>query len=117
MWVRMLAYPGGAEITSLEVLPVAVDVQVWKVTEYLGITETYGQDLERVRGLIQDVWAEDVRQHGTVGPEPLTNTAGALDPAIWFFGKWGCTRCDQAKRRIPISTICQECRFDTLHGA
>lgn len=42
MWVRMLAYPGGAEITSLEVLPVAVDVQVRKVTEYLGVAETLG---------------------------------------------------------------------------
>jgi hypothetical protein len=37
-----------------------VDVQVRKVTEYLGVTETYGQDLERVRRLIQDVNPEDL---------------------------------------------------------
>jgi hypothetical protein len=28
MWARMLAVPGSARITSLEVVPVAVDVQV-----------------------------------------------------------------------------------------
>lgn len=114
MWVRMLAHPGGADITSLSILPVAVDVQVRKVTEYLGVTETYGQPLERVQQHIQEVWQEDVRRHGAVGPEALASTAGALDPAIWFLGKWGCTRCERAARRLPISPICQECRFDDL---
>ncbi len=114
MWIRMLVYPGRAKITSLECLPVAVDVQVRKVTEYLGVTETYGQPLDRVRRLIQEVWAEDVRRHGAEGPGPLSNTAGALDPAIWFFGKWGCTWCERASRKIPISELCRECRFETL---
>jgi hypothetical protein len=116
MWVRMLVYPGGAQITSLEVLPVAVDVQVRKVTEYLGVTRTYGQDLERVRQLIQDVWTEDARRQGATGPGLLANTAGALDPAIWFFGKWGCTWCEQAGSKIPISEICRECKFDALRA-
>lgn len=40
MWIRMLAAPGGATISRLELLPVAVDVQVRKVTEYLGVTRT-----------------------------------------------------------------------------
>ena len=57
MWVRMLAYPDGAGSTSLEVLPAAEDVQARKMTEYLGVTETYGQNLERLGRLIQDVWA------------------------------------------------------------
>jgi hypothetical protein len=117
MWIRMLVYPGGAEIKSLEYLSVAVDVQVKKVTEYLGVTETHGQPLERVRRLIQEVWAEDVRRHGAEGPGPLSNTAGALDPAIWFFGKWGCTWCERANRKIPISELCRECRFETLRAA
>ncbi len=114
MWVRMLAYPGGAAITSIESLPVAVDVQVRKVTEYLGVAGTRGQDLEKIRRPIQEIWAEDVRQHGTEGPPPLANTAAALDPALWFFGKWGCTRCEQAGRRLPISEVCSECQFDLL---
>ncbi|HZY30931.1 MAG TPA: hypothetical protein VFF86_04740 [Candidatus Methylomirabilis sp.] len=115
MWVRMLAYPGGACISSLGELDVAVDVQVRKVSEYLGVTRTRGQDLERVRTLIQRVWAEDVRRHGAEGPGPLANTPAAVDPALWFYGKWGCTKCEQARRKIPISDICRECRFDELH--
>ena len=33
MWVRMLAVPGSERTASLEVVPVAVDVQVRRVTE------------------------------------------------------------------------------------
>ena len=40
MWIRLLAFPGGAQISSIRVLPVAVDVQVRKVSEYLGVTAT-----------------------------------------------------------------------------
>ncbi len=116
MWVRMLAYPGGASISSLDELDVAVDVQVRKASEYLGVTRTRGQDLERVRTLIQRVWAEDVRRHGAEGPGPLANTPAAVDPALWFYGKWGCTKCEQARRKIPVSDICRECRFDELHN-
>lgn len=116
MWVRMLAYPGGAFITSLDTLPVAVDVQVRKVTEYLGLTDTHGRDLERVRRLIQEAWATDVRHYGAEGPDPIAGSPAALDPALWFYGKWGCTRCERAGRKLPISRICQECRFDILHG-
>ncbi len=116
MWVRMLAYPGGAEIESLNVLPVAVDVQVRKVTEYLGLLDTRGEDLEKIRRPIQEAWARGVQQHGAEGPGRLANTASALDPALWFYGKWGCTRCEQARRRQPISDICSVCRFDKLHG-
>ena len=37
MWVRMLAEPGGAAVANLDALPVAVDTQVRRVTEYLGV--------------------------------------------------------------------------------
>jgi hypothetical protein len=111
MWVRMLAQPGGAAITSLEVLPVAVDVQVRKVTEYLGVTATEGLDLEAARPLIQRAWEADVRENGAVGPPGLDGTAAALDPALWFYGKWGCTYCERAGRKLPISYACGRCRF------
>jgi hypothetical protein len=114
MWVRMLAVPGGAQIAGLETLPVAVDVQVRKVTEYLGVTKTHGQDLERVRRHIQAVWAADVKRHGAEGPAAVANTPAALDPALWFFAKWGCTFCERAGRKIPVSDICKECQFDTF---
>ena len=111
LWVRLLAYPGGAAISSLDRVPVAVDVQVRKVTEYLGVTETVGLDLEDVRAGIQETWARDVAAHGAAGPEGLVDTPGALDPALWFYGKWGCTFCQRAGRKMPISPICAECRF------
>lgn len=114
MWVRMLAYPGEARITSLDVLPVAVDVQVRKLTEYLGVTDTFGQNLENVRGLIQDAWAKDVRLNGADGPAPLKDTCAALDPALWFYAKWGCTWCERWRKKSPISPACASCQFDLL---
>ena len=67
MWVRMLADPCGAAITSIESIPVAVDVQVRKVTESLGVARTHGRALEKIRRPIQEIWAEGVRRHGTEG--------------------------------------------------
>jgi len=116
MWIRMLAYPGKAELSSLAQLPVAVDVQVRKVTEYLGVADTKGQPIERVRTLIQRAWEADVRRFGAVGPEPLANTPSAVDPALWFFGRWGCTTCERIGRKSPICEVCQECRFDDLRS-
>ena len=111
LWVRLLAYPGGATISHLEVVPVAVDVQVRKVTEYLGITSTVGAELDDVRSSIQETWRRDVELHGSAGPSGLENTSGALDPALWFYGKWGCTFCERARRQLPISSVCSDCRF------
>jgi hypothetical protein len=111
LWVRLLAYPGGARITSLDRVPVAVDVQVRKVTEVLGVTDTSGWDLEQARGVIQATWARDVAEHGAAGPGSLEGTPGALDPALWFYGKWGCTFCERAGHKMPIAPICRDCRL------
>lgn len=111
LWVRLLVYPGGAQISNLAIVPVAVDVQVRRVTEHLGVTDTAGRDLEEVRGLIQRTWAKDVAEHGAAGPGQLRDTPGALDPALWFYAKWGCSFCEKAHKQLPISEACQECRF------
>lgn len=109
MWIRMLAWPGEATIEDLEELPVAVDVQVRKVTEYLGLTSTNGRPLESVRGQIQTTW--QVAKDSAAGPTPISGTAAALDPALWFFAKWGCTHCEDKRRKMPIGRICDACRF------
>jgi len=111
MWVRMLAYPGGGSIESLDILPVAVDVQVRKVTEYLGATDTGALDLDPARPIVQAAWSRDVTHNGAEGPGALDGTAAALDPALWFWAKWGCTRCERGSRRLPIGMPCQRCRF------
>lgn len=117
MWVRMLVHPGGAQIDNLDVLPVAVDVQVRKVTENLGVTDTIDKPLESVRDLIQRTWARDVAQHGAEGPAAIADTSAALDPALWFYGKWGCTFCERAGMAKPIHDICGGCRLVGDSGA
>ena len=67
MWIRMLAYPGGAAISSLEALPVAVDAQVRKVTEYLGATDTGSLSLDEARPEIQAVWKGGCRRARSPG--------------------------------------------------
>ncbi len=111
VWVRMLVDPGGANIDSLEILRVAVDVQVRKVTEYLGVTDTAGRGgiNECLRRTIQATWQEGAKFAS--GPGTLSGTAGALDPPLWFFGKWGCTFCEKAKKRVPISALCERCQY------
>ena len=109
MWIRMLAEPGRATISNLSVLPIAVDVQVRKATEYLGVTDTGGLELERARAVIQEAWAPLAA--AAVGPEPLRGTGAALDPALWFLGKWGCSFCERAGRKLPVSRACAGCRF------
>jgi endonuclease III len=111
----MLVCPGNANISALEIIPVAVDVHVRRVTEYLGVTNTRMEELENVREKIQQSWAEDVRKHGAEGPGQLANTSSAVDPALWFFGKWGCAHCEKSRRRIPIADVCGGCRFDHLN--
>jgi hypothetical protein len=111
MWVRMLAHPGRSHVASLAVLPVAVDVQVRKVSEYLSVTDTGDLDLDVARPVIQAAWSRDVAEDGAEGPGLLDGTAAALDPALWFWAKWGCTRCERSGRPLPIGTACRHCRF------
>ena len=112
MWVRMMAWPGGAKIHRLEIVPVAVDVQVRRVTENLGIAATAALPLDKAKPRIQKAWfAAVAAASGTAGPERIRNTCAALDPALWFFGKHGCSHCEQEKRRIRFGRACQACRF------
>ena len=110
MWVRMLAAPGGAAIANLDMLPVAVDTQVRKVTEYLGVLPSARDERAASREAVARAWrgAADAAE----GPPALAGTAAALDPALWFFGKWGCTFCENARRRMPIAGVCRaRCRL------
>lgn len=110
MWVRMLAVPGGASIDRLEYLDVAVDVQVRKVTEYLGVTSTQGRSLDDARPVIQRAWKEQADD--VSAPGSLAGTAAGLDPALWFLGKWGCTYCERARARIPVTDVCSGCKYE-----
>ena len=89
MWVRMLVFPGGARITGMEVIPVAVDTHVQRVTEMLGLVAVQALD-GRHRTRIQRVWFDAVRLAGRYeGPPGIDGTAAGIDPALWALGRTG----------------------------
>ena len=112
MWVRMMAEPGKARIFRLDAVPVAVDVQVRRVTEVLGVTETRGAELNRkIKKEIQNAWAGAVAAANIGGPERIAGTCCALDPALWFFAKHGCSHCESVGRRVRFGRACEHCRL------
>ena len=110
MWVRIMVDPGGAQISRMDAVPVAVDVQVRRVTENLGVTDTQGLSLRRAKPLIQDAWRAAVAEANIGGAPGIENTCAALDPPLWFFGVHGCGHCDRMKRRVPIGGACDHCK-------
>ena len=111
MWIRILANPGQANICRINIIPVAVDVHVCRVTENLRVAGRSELDPERDRKTIQRVWRHAVENSEIGGPTGIENTGAALDPALWFFGKHGCSHCKKSGRRVPISSACRGCRF------
>ena len=112
MWVRMIAEPGGARIDRMDTIPVAVDVQVRRATENLGVTDTRGLPLKAAtKWVIQSAWHVAVADAKIDGPPGITGTCAALDPALWFFGKYGCSHCERVGRRVPIGRACGHCQL------
>lgn len=112
MWVRMVANPGGAQIDRIDMIPVAVDVHVRRVTENLGVTDTRGRSLRASKPVIQSAWREAVAKARVGGPARIEGTCAALDPALWFFGMHGCRHCESAGQRIPIGRACDQCQLE-----
>ncbi len=117
MWVRIMADPGGAEIERIEKVPVAVDVQVRRATENLGIANTRGLELKEAKPIIQSACHEAVTQIDIGGPDRIAGTSAALDPVLWFYGKYGCSNCEKLGKRVPISRACDHCQLFRLHAA
>lgn len=109
VWIREMVVPGEAKIHNIELVPVGVDKQVRKVTENLMIVDTCGMSEAKIRSTIQEAWRRGASR--AVGPEPLKGTSAALDPALWFFGRWGCSFCEKSGCRMPISEVCQRCQL------
>lgn len=111
MWVRMMVYPGEAKVSGIERTPVAVDVQVRRATECLGVAETAGLHEDAARAAIQQAWRIRVAKEGSDGPVGLRGTCAALDPALWYFGRVGCSECVIAEHQLRISPACHACRL------
>ena len=112
LWVRIIANPGGARITGMEAIPVAVDVHVRRVTENLAVADTRGLPLRAATKLaIKQAWHSAVAVARIGGPTGIADTCAALDPALWFYGKHGCSHCERQGKRTPIGRACNHCQF------
>ena len=109
MWVRMMAHPGGAKIDGIETVPVAVDVQVRRATENLGVAATNGLPLRKAKPLIQRAWMDAASNTEFAGPTGIEGTCAALDPALWYFGKHGCGHCELAGEQVKFGRACESC--------
>lgn len=111
MWVRMIVAPGGAKIDRMDSIPVAVDVQVRRASENLGVVDTRGLPLREAKPIIQRAWQKAVAAANIDGPSGLAGTCAALDPVLWFFGKQGCSHCEKMGQKVPISRACDNCQL------
>ena len=111
MWVRIMSNPGGAKIDRIDIIPVAVDVQVRRVTENLKVTDTHGLELKKAKPEIQSAWHKAVSAARIGGPSGIKGTCAALDPALWFFGRYGCTYCEKEGQKVPIGSACKHCQL------
>lgn len=109
MWVRMMANPGRAMIDRIETIPVAVDVQVRKATESLGVAPTRGLPLPKAQPVIQQTWKNAVSEADITGPARIEGTCAALDPALWFFGRHGCGHCRKEGEQVSFGRACDFC--------
>ena len=111
MWVRIMANPGMAKIDRMYTIPVAVDVQVRRATENLGVTDTQSLQLKEAKPVIQSAWHTAVAAARIGGPSGIIGTCAALDPALWFFGKYGCSHCERVRQRVPVGRACNHCQL------
>ena len=74
-----------------------------RITENLGVADTRDLHLEQARPIIQAAWTAAVAEADFGGPERIASTCAALDPALWFHAKWGCSHCESVGERTPIS--------------
>ena len=111
MWVRIIAAPGGAAIRNIDSIPVAVDVHVKRVTENLGVADTADLNVYEAKPIIHAAWHDAVAETSIGGPPGIAGTCAALDPALWLFGKYGCSFCEKKNKLTPISQACDGCRL------
>lgn len=90
LWLGMLVAPGGAQVSDLQVAPVAVDVHVRRASEDLGICDTRGWPREVASSAIQYAWRDAVSVADVGGAPGTASTCAALNAPLWVLGKFGC---------------------------
>ncbi len=117
VWIRIMANPGGASIRPADAMSVGVDIHIRRLTRNLGLlddgkavavtdTDDDSRDAE-----IRQVWRKAATRAAIQGPSGVGGGAGALDPALWFFGRYGCRHCQEMARQIRFGRACEACRM------
>ena len=110
MWVRIMARPGGARIRNLNVVPVAVDTHVRRITECLRVTDTRRLSMEKARPTIQRFWKKAIDAVDIGGLAGIAGTCAALDPALWYFGKNCLADAPRTRRVLGMCEDRSACR-------
>ena len=117
VWIRIIANPGGAEITPVEAMTVGVDIHVRRLTRNLGLLEDWPaiaamdtDDDSRDRE-IRRIWHDAASRADIEGPPGVGRGAGAIDPALWFLGRYGCGHCEKMARPVRFGRACEASRM------
>lgn len=117
VWIRIMANPGGARIVPADAMSVGVDIHVRRLTRNLGVLDD-GQavavvdvDDDMRDAEIRRTWNDAAIRADIQGPPGVASGAGALDPALWFFGRYGCRHCDASARPVRFGRACGSCRM------
>ena len=103
MWARIMANPGGARISNMETVLVAVDTHVRRLTQDFGVTDTPKcRSAEQAGRAIQSFWKKAVGAVDIGGPARIAGTCAALDPALWYFGKNGLDDAPKTRQLLGI---------------
>ena len=117
VWIRIMANPGGAEITPVEAMTVGVDIHVRRLTRNLGLLGD-GPSIAAMEmnddsrdAEIRQIWHDAASRVDLEGPPGIAGGAGAVDPALWFFGRYGCGYCEKEARPVRFGRACEACRL------
>jgi len=114
VWIRIMAIPGKARIARVESIPVGVDSHLRRLTRNLGLLDK-GAEIAKVDANrdaeIRRIWRDAAHRAKIEGPSELGGGPGALDPALWFFGRYGCKPCEKWAKPVPFGHVCDACQL------
>ncbi len=110
MWLRIMATAGGAQITRIESVPIAVNAHIKRLTANLGMSKKDSENAAAESSYIQSVWKSAADAADFDAPAPLNGTCLALEAALTFMGRYGCGHCEKIASPVRFGRACNQCR-------